>query len=106
MAGVIITIPEKQKAVLLTIGLCCIEAVLKEEKPHGFVHNKLNAALTAIAKATDDYVSHAFQGEDMDKALQVFEATNKHVEKLFRPPRVKRVARDRVRGRDGRFISL
>lgn len=102
----VISIPDKQKAVLLTIGLCCIEAVMKEETPQSYVHNKLNAACTAIAKATDDYVSHSFQGEDMNKALAVYEATDRHVKRLFRPPRVKKTDKERLMGTDGRFISL
>lgn len=78
---------------------------MKEEKPQSFVHNKLNAACSAIAKATDDYVSHSFQGEDMNKALEVYEATDQRVKRLFRPPRVKRTNKERMRGRDGRFLS-
>jgi hypothetical protein len=100
----VITTPDKQRAVLLTIGLCCIDAVMKMEEPHSFVHNKLSAACTNLAKATDDYVSHSFQGEDMEKALEVYEATNRHVKRLFRTPRVKRTTKERVRGRDGRFV--
>lgn len=78
---------------------------MKEEAPQSFVHNKLSAACTAIAKATNDYVSHSFQGEDMEKALEVYEQTNRHVKRLFRPPRVKRTTKERVRGRDGRFVT-
>lgn len=100
-----ITTPDKQRAVLLTIGLCCIDAVMKMEVPQSFVHNKLSAACTNLAKATDDYVSHSFQGENMDKALQVYEATHKHVNRLFRTPRVKKKSTERVRGRNGRFVT-
>ena len=101
-----ITTEDKQRAVLLTIGLCCIEAVMKSEKPQSFVHNKLNAACTNLAKATDDYVSHSFQGENMAKAEAVFDATNRHVMRLFRPVSVKSSAKkERVRGRDGRFLA-
>lgn len=98
----VITTEDKQRAVLLTIGLCCIEAVMKLEKPSSFVHNKLNAACTALARATDDYVSHSFQGENMAKAEAVFDATERHVKRLFRLPKVKK---ERVRGRDGRFLA-
>lgn len=101
-----ITVEDKQRAVLLTIGLCCIEAVMNMEKPQSFVHNKLSAACTNLAKATDDYVDHSFQGENMDKALAVFDSTDRHVKRLFRVPKVKKpVKKERVRGRDGRFLA-
>jgi hypothetical protein len=98
------TVPDKQKAVILSIGLCCIEAVYREEKPQSFPHNKLAAAMTNIAKATDDYLSEAFQGPDMAKAEEIFNVTKKAVDKHFKPPRVKRTATGRTRGQDGRFI--
>lgn len=101
----VITVEDKQRAVLLTIGLCCIDAVMKKEKPQSFVHNKLTSACQNLAKATDDYVSHTFQGEDMDKALEVFNSTDRQVKRLFRPPRVKKTAKERIRGRDGRFLT-
>ena len=105
VAGKVITTTDKQRAVLLTIGLCCIEAVMVEEKPQSFVHNKLNAARINLAKATDDFVSHSFQGNDMEKALSVYEATKQHVERLFRLDAFGHEESAQEKGEDGKVLA-
>jgi len=99
-----ISVKDKQAAVLLSMAACCIEAVYIEERPQSFRHNKMGSALTALRTATDDYAGPDFQGDDMVKAEIIYDKMKKHVDKLFAPPKVKRVPGERVRGRDGRFV--
>lgn len=99
-----ISVQDKQQAVLISIAACCLETAQGNEPPHSFRANKINAALAAIKKATDDYKGEGFIGEDMVKAEAVYEVTRKAIEKLYAPPKVKRHMSERVRGRDGRFM--
>lgn len=81
------TTADKADIFRLSYMTAMIEHMITEEPPNSRRYNLYRGIRDKIANTLDSIGMNQFTGEDVDKAMKVFETTDKAIAKAYPPPK-------------------